>query len=46
MDETCQKTYGHMDVPWWIGHDDMEFTKRRIVKGTEIAVDPLWRKLP
>ena len=34
-----------MDVPWWIGHNDMEFTKRRVVKGTEIAVDPLWRKL-
>lgn len=35
------KTYAHMDIPWWICHDDMELAQDRIIKSTQVAVNPL-----
>lgn len=31
----------HVDVPGWIGKDDVELAQHRVVKILEIAVDPL-----
>lgn len=39
-------TYTHMNIPWGIRHDDMEFSKYRIIKSSKVAVDPLGRQLP
>jgi len=41
----AQSTYTHMDVPWWVGHDNVKFTQHRIVESAQITVDPLRGKL-
>lgn len=44
-ENSTDETHTHMDVPWWVGHDDLELSKNRVVKVKNIAVDPLRRKL-
>lgn len=39
------ETYAHMNIPWWICHDDMEFAEDRVVEPTQVAVNPLWWEL-
>jgi hypothetical protein len=34
-----------MDVPWWICHDDVEFAQDGVIKPSDVAIDPLGRKL-
>jgi hypothetical protein len=34
-----------MDVPGWIGHDDMELSKYAVVEFAQVTVNPLGRKL-
>jgi hypothetical protein len=34
-----------MDVPWGIRHDDVEFAKNGVIKPSDVAIDPLGRKL-
>lgn len=38
---TTSRTYAHMDIPWWICHDDMELAQDRIVESTQVAINPL-----
>ena len=37
--------YTHVDVPWWVGHNDMELAQYGVVEPAQIAVDPLWGEL-
>lgn len=40
-----ESTHTHMDVPWRVGHDDVEFAKDGVIEFAHIAVDPLRRLL-
>ena len=37
--------YAHVDVPWRVGHNHMELAQDGVVKSSQVAIDPLWRKL-